>query len=560
MTLLLSKKRIRWLGFLVVLGWMVLAEGCQCVIIIPPAEYLPCVLEVEPEKLEMGTVPVGGMVLKDVKITNKSNRTCPLSKLRFDAIEPQGHAAFRLGKPLKFPIEMNANQSITLPIQFAPRRHNENYKGNLVINEDDEAPLKREVPLEGDTQGSCLEVTPELLSLGDNKLTCGSSLEKVQLRHNGEPGCPAEIVVSSITFSRSTSSEFQLVNLPNIPLVLRPFEKSELNVQYTPENQGLDEGTLHVYTLRSSNIPINVRLLGRGIAAPTHTDTFRTEESKRVDVLFVIDNSCSMWQEQKALTDNFGSFMQWATKLKADYQIGVITTDVDSKEAGCLRGKNPIITPQTKDPIGTFWDNVIVGTGGSSNEKGLEAAYQAFSKKRMDECNKGFLRKDASLSLIWISDEGDQSENPVYFYTDFFRDLKKPPFSVQGSAVVGSEKESCTSEFGDAQKAPRYHQIVEELRGVIASICDSNWAETLSLLGYTNFGYSPEYPLTKKPVESTIVVRVNNRVIPRNKKTGWFYKEWNNSIRFTKDATPPIPATINVQYQLACKQDDSSKP
>ncbi len=549
-----SFQKFRWLGLLLLLGWMVLAEGCQCVIIIPPAEYLPCNLVVKPEKLEMGTVPAGGVVQKLVTVTNESNRMCPLSTLRFDSIEPQGHAAFRLGKPMKFPVELGPNQSVVLPIQFAPRRHNQNFKSTLILNEEDEPPLRQEVSLLGDTQGSCLEVTPELLSLGDNTLTCGSGLEEVQLKHNGEPGCPAEIVVSSVSFTRTTSSEFQLVNLPNIPLTLRPFETAKVNVQYVPENQGLDEGTLQVYTVRSAAIPINVRLLGRGVAAPSQTDTFRTEESKRVDILFVIDNSCSMWQEQKALTDNFGSFMQWAIKLKADYQIGVITTDVDGKEAGCLRGSDPIITPQTKDPIATFWNNVIVGTGGSSNEKGLDAAFKALSKENLEGCNKGFFRKDASLSLIFISDEGDQSEEPVHIYTKFFRSLKEKPFTVQASAVVGPEREGCSSPFGDAQQAPRYHQIVEELRGIVASICDSDWAETLSQLGYTNFGYAPEFNLSKKPVASTIVVRVNNLIVPRNNETGWYYKEYSNSVRFTGPATPPIPATITIQYQLHCKQ------
>ena len=57
-----------------------------------------------------------------------------------------------------------------------------------------------------------------------------------------------------------------------------------------------------------------------------------------VDVLWVIDNSCSMTEEQQALTDNFNKFVQYFVGSGLDYHIGVVSTNWDN-ESGDHRGK-----------------------------------------------------------------------------------------------------------------------------------------------------------------------------------------------------------------------------
>ena len=48
----------------------------------------------------------------------------------------------------------------------------------------------------------------------------------------------------------------------------------------------------------------------------------------KFDVLWVVDNSTSMCQEQSNLTRNFSLFVERLTRLNADFRMGVITTDV----------------------------------------------------------------------------------------------------------------------------------------------------------------------------------------------------------------------------------------
>jgi len=59
----------------------------------------------------------------------------------------------------------------------------------------------------------------------------------------------------------------------------------------------------------------------------TQTDVFVQETRNTVDILLVVDNSCSMIDEQAKLAGNFQSFIDAFIDADVDYQIGVVTTD-----------------------------------------------------------------------------------------------------------------------------------------------------------------------------------------------------------------------------------------
>lgn len=72
-----------------------------------------------------------------------------------------------------------------------------------------------------------------------------------------------------------------------------------------------------------------------------------------MDILFVVDNSCSMSEEQMQLGTSLGTFFGNATSSGLDYQNGVTTTDTDMRgERGALisLGGTAIITPKPQTP------------------------------------------------------------------------------------------------------------------------------------------------------------------------------------------------------------------
>ena len=64
----------------------------------------------------------------------------------------------------------------------------------------------------------------------------------------------------------------------------------------------------------------------------TQTDTFFQEIRRTVDILLVVDNSCSMIDEQQKLAGNFDNFIEQFLEADVNYQIGVVTTDMSDPE------------------------------------------------------------------------------------------------------------------------------------------------------------------------------------------------------------------------------------
>jgi len=102
----------------------------------------------------------------------------------------------------------------------------------------------------------------------------------------------------------------------------------------------------------------------------TKTDEFKQNPAAAVDVLWVIDNSESMAEEQQGLGESFQTFIATLTGGSVDYHIGVISTDpADLGELHSGAQQVAFIAPDTPDPQGTFLENVKVGTSGSRSER-----------------------------------------------------------------------------------------------------------------------------------------------------------------------------------------------
>ena len=186
------------------------------------------------------------------------------------------------------------------------------------------------------------------------------------------------------------------------------------------------------------------------------TDVFYQDPASDVDILLVVDNSCSMGPYQDKLSTNFEQFISYFTDANIGYQIGVVTTDVMNLDAGVLRGQ--VVTPDTPDGAAIFQDLVQVGVDGAGTEMGLESAYLALSGSK----NPGFLRDEASLSVIFVSDEEDASPLPVFEYIRAFEDIKgaRSRDIFNASSLVVTDEAACTG-LGSTQ-GDRYMHMASQ--------------------------------------------------------------------------------------------------
>ena len=147
----------------------------------------------------------------------------------------------------------------------------------------------------------------------------------------------------------------------------------------------------------------------QGLVKLERSDRFtQGGEEVSADIVFVIDDSASMSEEQGRLGENFSAFVDVLSGTFADWQIGVVTTD--PTELGLLRG--PILTPDTDELDAAFAAAVAVGTEGSRDEQGLLTAALAVNPT----ANPGLVRGTSALNVVFVSDEDDHAPEAVDLY------------------------------------------------------------------------------------------------------------------------------------------------
>ncbi len=176
----------------------------------------------------------------------------------------------------------------------------------------------------------------------------------------------------------------------------------------------------------------------------------------KTDILFVIDDSGSMSEEQANLATNLGVFIDRlaSAPIEDDFQIGVTTTDVDTWNGGTSFTGGPesghpyprgalvavrqnagvgvagdllydaaayaatngwggarILTRGSPTLVTDFKANVLVGINGSGKEQPFRAIQMALTDRIQDGTNAGFLRAGARLAIVVLSDEDDCSDS-----------------------------------------------------------------------------------------------------------------------------------------------------
>jgi hypothetical protein len=162
--------------------------------------------------------------------------------------------------------------------------------------------------------------------------------------------------------------------------------------------------------------------------------------------------------------------------------------------------------------------------------------------------NAGFLRPEAKLAIIVVSDEEDFSPQPVAFYSTYFKSLKgNDPSMLSFSAIVApTQLSTCPTA---SSSGTRYMQLAQETGGVVESICTQNWAASLTNLSANAFGPKRRFPLSEVPLDpAQIAVSVDGQVLA----SGWSYDASTNSVVFDSGAVPNPGSVVELTYPLGC--------
>ena len=284
---------------------------------------------------------------------------------------------------------------------------------------------------------------------------------------------------------------------------------------------------------------------------PPNEDRIVQVTTPSVDVLWTIDNSCSMADEQTALTQNFQTFMNFFLGSGLDYHVGVISTDDDdASHKGQLRevAGQRWIDDETADPVNVFSGMANLGTSGSSSEAGRATTYRAIELKK-DGYNAGFIREEAGLHIIVISDEQDSSTTtPISKaeFVDYLLTLKTDVELVTFSSIVNPP--NCGF-CGGGSAGTDYIEVTNAVGGILWDINDQNWATVLEQLGVQAAGLKREFFLTELPVPGSIQVAIeeDGAVFLFDEGDDWTYNASRNSVVFEAYIPEPL-SEIYITY------------
>ena len=269
------------------------------------------------------------------------------------------------------------------------------------------------------------------------------------------------------------------------------------------------------------------------------------EGAPPVDVLWIVDDSGTMSEEQELLAGNFSAFAEVLLRSDADFHVGVTTTDIDA-EAGALVGE--YLTADTVDIEATFAAQAAdLGISGSRDEQPLEAARMALTDPVASDANAGFLREGADLQVVVVTDEDDHSREDVSVYLSALDTVKgDAPWAL--SAIAGNAPDGCHSAVADAQVATRVLDAVEQSGGTFASICATDFSPIMTSLALTASRLSDTFYLSRMPVLSTLEVRVDDVLIKERATDGWQYDAGDNAVVFDGYAVPRAGQHVTLTY------------
>ena len=543
-----------------------------------------CTLTILPRRMDFGLVARGSNTTREFNILNRGTGHCDITNqevVPLIDIPIPGFNMVRFAITQRVPVG-RIGPGATLPMQvtYRPQIYGADLaKLQLTYNDPFENEQRvAEADLSGIGGDSNISVIPSRLDFGSVTAgDCASREERVTVYNTGI----VNLCITDVRLEGPDCGEFLITGRPIANedgcISVTRNRPAEVLMQYEPTNLGGDECEL-VFVSDANNAPeLRVPLAGEGVGTNRQVDEFEQTSGQRVDVLFVIDNSGSMGEEQNNLQSNFASFINGARQFANDYQIGVVTTDVDNAErAGQLIG-NPRIIRRGPNVEQQFSANSDVGTGGSGTEKGLEAAEKALRDPLIfdtgvpcqgdgdcvepDRCveggcggyNRGFLREDAALELVFVSDEDDSSSATLNYYVDFFKNIKgfRNESLFHAHAIVGADNgrpANCDSNLGEASPGRAYVEVANRTNGSIYSICEGDFGRALREIGNQAFGLPVQFFLSRPAREASIRVSVDGMA----RANGWQYDRESNSVVFDEGSVPQPRQRIRVEYDAQC--------
>ena len=240
------------------------------------------------------------------------------------------------------------------------------------------------------------------------------------------------------------------------------------------------------------------------VTPPTNTPqytkvekTITLAEISNADILFVVDNSVSMEDEQSNMSARFPLFI--TSLAQTNWRVGVITTDVDDSTYSYSDGQLQEVSngkyyldSKTPDAENLFSRVIQRTESGSAYEQGVFATYRFLERQKASKTP--FMRRDASLNVVFLTDADEtpyedtnglpavQKRNKPDELVKYLKanwPMKKFQFH---SIVVGEGDTECLGQSDNESYGIAYETLSKSTNGVRGSVCAKDYGSQLQFM------------------------------------------------------------------------------
>ena len=247
-----------------------------------------------------------------------------------------------------------------------------------------------------------------------------------------------------------------------------------------------------------------------------------------MDILWIIDRSCSMSNDDPKLISGVEAMMN--NMPTNNWRLSMVPMDVDYATDWEVF---PLVPGDTVDDAQDMLDDLSFST--ASIEAGFDSAFAYIED---NEYADTWMRPDAGLLVVFVSDEDDQSDLD---WDEFAYWLDSQRHAVFVASIVNVRTSvNCSPTPSDL--GTNYEDATNYFGGVMIDICSDDWSQGVK-------DASQEVVLTEVFGLSNTPDPVSIRVFVEGQEYSyWTYNEYFNRIEFT--ITPDYGEFVQVVYTI----------
>jgi len=267
-----------------------------------------------------------------------------------------------------------------------------------------------------------------------------------------------------------------------------------------------------------------------GFNEPIWVDSFtQPVTSNGVDIFWIIDGSGSM-------NNDYGKVLQGISDMLSNlppisWRLMIISMtpgeNVDSTSFPLILGDSEM------DAVAMFNANVNEGS-----EYGFSSLHEYIENNAFAQ---NWLRDDAALLTVFVSDEDDQSTTYFHSVNSFANWLDSVRNNVLVSSIVNLPPEDSSCVYSDRDTGYRYIELTNMYGGQVLDICSEDWSQGVADAANQIQPYE-FYDLSRVPLNGEqIYIFIDGQPF-----YDFFYKESENRVYF--DVIPDEQSLVEIAY------------